>query len=68
MIIIPLRTREEELTRFMEWNYKQSKQRTHTLNQKHVNHDSDRKEQLKKESKAFREEANRIKDLIKDGK
>lgn len=62
------RTKEEELTRYMEWNFKQSKQRLQTLNQKKVHHDSDRKDQLRKESKTFMEEGNRIKDLIADGK
>ena len=68
MIKIPLRTKEEELTRYMEWNFKQSKQRLQTLNQKKVNHDSDRKDQLRKEAKTFEEEGKRVKDLIADGK
>ena len=62
------RTKEEELTRYMEWNFKQSKQRLQTLNQKKVNHDSDRKDQLRQEAKAFEEEGKRVKDLIVDGK
>ena len=63
-----LRTKKEELKRQMEWNLKQSKQRLHTLKQKKVRHDSDRQEQLMNESKAFKEEHKRLKDLIADGR
>ena len=63
-----LRTKEQELKRQMEWNMKQSKQRLQTLNQKHVRHDQERIDQLKTESKAFKEEGKRLKDLIADGR
>ena len=65
---MPIRTKEEEWKRQMEWNLKQSKQRTRTLNQKKVLHDSDRRAQLRRESKQFKEEYKRFKDLIADGK
>ena len=64
---MPIRTKEEEWKRAMEWNLKQSKQRTKTLNLKHVLHDSERRAQLRKESKAFKEEYKKFKDLIADG-
>jgi len=50
----------------MEWNLKQAKQRIHTLNLKKVLHDSDRRDQLKIEAKAFEEEGKRLKDWIED--
>ena len=62
------RTDKEETKRNMEWNLKQSKQRRQTLNQKHVRHDQERQDQLKAESKAYREEYKRLKDLLVDGK
>lgn len=52
----------------MEWNLKQSKQRMHTLNLKKVLHDSERRSQLRKEAKEFKEEYKRFKDLLEDGK
>lgn len=65
---MPIRTKEEEWKRSMEWNEKQAKQRIHTLNLKKVLHDSERREQLRNEAKQFDEQAKMFKDLIEDGR
>ena len=65
---MPLRTKEEEWKRQMEWNTKQAKQRKQTLRLKGANHDTERREQLNKEAKEFTEQAKIFRDLIQDGR
>lgn len=60
-------TSKERLQFYQSWLLKQANQRQKTLELDGVTHSRDRKDQLRREKRAFEEKFKEIRDKIKDG-